>query len=430
MKKLNIKNDLKKIIYNSFWLFSEKLFKIFLGFTVSIWVAKYLGPTHFGELTYAITVIGFFQVLSKFGLDTIIVRELSNKKFTEGVILGTAFRVRLIAGGLSCFVCLLTAYISGQHNYLIHMIILSPILLSQSLDIIDLKFQSNSKSKYTVRIKYVTYILSNSLRVMAILLEFDVSIFLAIFMLELLLVSILLRRQYVKNKVSDIIWSFDQQLFYILIKESWPYMVSGISILLYMRIDQVFIKGYLEPYELGIYAVVLPLSTFWQFVPVTLVTSLAPYIARKKDESEYEYYKSLYNSFRFFNLFSLSLCVSVTFLGNHIMGFIYGNQYPGAGEILTYHIWTNYFICFGMVQSLWILNEKKSKLNLYKTIAGALVCLLGNYFVIDRFGLIGVAWVAVVSQFSATLISDFFLARKMFFYQLRSVLFLKFKLLQ
>ncbi len=67
------------------------------------------------------------------------------------------------------------------------------------------------------------------------------------------------------------------------------------------------IKEMLGERALGIYAVILPLSTFWQIIPTTFSVSLAPFIAKQRLAGEAQYRKTIVLVFPGFLLFR-SIC--------------------------------------------------------------------------------------------------------------------------
>lgn len=418
---------LRKIVSNTSWLFLEKFFRLLLGLTVSVWVAKYLGPEKFGELTYALTIIAFFQIISKMGLDSIVVRELSKENKDENKLLCTVCVARSVMGLISWLFVILLTYITDTKEIVILVILAGSSLLFQSTETIDLWYQSKSKSKKTVIIKVFTYITSNVIKIICILSSAPLWVFSALFGLEVLLTGFGLIISFKKMKERFHL-NFDVELIKELLRESWPYILSGLSIIIYMRIDQIMVRHILGDKALGIYSVILPLSNFWQFIPIALSTSISPFIAKKKEISESEYYKALYNAFKIFALIGWSISITTYFLSGYVVDFMYGGIYDGASNVLAIHIFVNLFICMGVAHALWMVNEKKSKLSIYKTIIGAVVCVVGNYIVIDDYGIVGVAAMAVLSQAFATLITDAFFTPKIFFMQIRAMFMMPLKI--
>ena len=158
--------------------------------------------------------------------------------------------------------------------------------------------------------------------------------------------------------------------------------------------------------ELGLYSAAIALSSFWGFIPLTLSTILGPYVARKKAESEQVYYKTLETIFRIYGAISIAIVVLVLICGPSAVNLLYGESYTASKSFLSIHIFTFIFISLGVAQNLWIVNEGVGQIALYKTIIGLIVCLVGNFVLIPKFGATGAAFVAVFVQFSSAVASN------------------------
>jgi PST family polysaccharide transporter len=88
---LEDKAGLLAAIHNFGWIFSEKIIRGVLGVLVGAWVARYLGPSEFGELSYAIAFITIFQAIANLGLDGIVVREVVNNIERANMFWGPPF---------------------------------------------------------------------------------------------------------------------------------------------------------------------------------------------------------------------------------------------------------------------------------------------------------------------------------------------------
>ena len=54
----------------------------------------------------------------------------------------------------------------------------------------------------------------------------------------------------------------------MLLVESWPLLLSGISIMVYMKIDQIMLGQILGDESVGIYSAALRISEIWYFIPM------------------------------------------------------------------------------------------------------------------------------------------------------------------
>lgn len=406
-------------ISNTGWLLFDKVIRLLLGLLVGAWVARYLGPAQFGTLAYVLAFIALFQAAANLGADRIAVRDLVIEPDQSAATLGTLLVLRLIAGILSWMAALTIMAIMnpGDHQLLALTAVIGALLIFQAADTVDLWFQSKMQSRRTVLAKLAAYIFANAVKVALILNEAGIMAFAIVAALEFALaaigLSVAYRRLPTKEK-----WSFRKLHAIALVKQSWPFMLSGLSVLIYMRIDQIFLKELRSEAELGIYAAALPISQLWHAVPMTLSTSLSPYIARKKKESQKEYESALLIVFRLFGAVSIIISIVVAVSSCWIISVLYGDEFSKAAGILSIHVFSNIFIALGIAQSLWLVNEGAGKISLLKTLMGAVVAVVGNIIAIPIYGVTGAAVVSLLSFAVAGVLSNILLAPQIFLLQL------------
>ena len=423
------RNNLVAILQNSGWLLLDKMLRLALGLLVGAWVARYLGPTQYGELAYVLAYIAFFQTVTTLGLDGIVVRDIAQNKDQANAVLGTAFALRLGVG----FICWLAAigsmaWQNGLHDRSVVLTALAGgSLVFQAADTVDLWFQSQSQSRRTVFAKLTAYLVSSGVKVALILNSAPLVAFAAVMALDGLTAAIGLAVAY-KQFPCNKRWSRAASTARQLLTESWPFILGGISIVVYMRIDQIMIKEMLGAQQLGIYAAVLPLATLWQFIPMMLNASLAPFVARKKAESEAAYWLTLQKIFKAYALLGWLVCIPTVALANLAVGILFGPQYHQGSMVLSIYVFTNLFINMGVAQGLWLLNERRAIISLAKTVVGAVIAIVGNWLLIPHFGITGVAVVAVAAQLTSAVFMNLLFSKRIFFMQIRSLLWPVFKL--
>jgi O-antigen/teichoic acid export membrane protein len=421
-KNLDGRYNLLVILSNSGWLFLDKLLRLGLSVVVGVWVARYLGPSQFGELAYILAYIVFFQAIANLGLDGITVRDISKNKTEANNLLGTVFFLRLAVGGF-CWVSaiIIMGVLNGwYHRSVLLTALVGSSLIFQSSDTIDLWFQSQSQSRRTVIAKISAYLFSAGVKIYLILIGAPLAAFAAVFVLEGSLAALGMTFAYKKYPCAKN-WTLSATIASKLLCESWPFILSGISIMVYMRIDQIMIKQMLGVEHLGIYAAVLPLATLWQIIPVSLNASLAPFVARKKADSEGEYWLVLQKIFKAYALIGWLVCIPTIALSHWVVPLLYGTDYQDGALVLSIYVLTNLFVNMGMAQALWMLNERKPFVSLVNAMTGAVVCVLGNYLLIPQFGILGVATVAVFAQISSTMLTNLIFSRRIFLIQVQSL---------
>lgn len=70
---------LKQTIFkNIFWLGLAEVIQKGISFIVVVWLARYFGPTIYGQWAFALSFVAIFSVFADFGFGTLTVREITS----------------------------------------------------------------------------------------------------------------------------------------------------------------------------------------------------------------------------------------------------------------------------------------------------------------------------------------------------------------
>lgn len=398
--QLNRRQNLKLVAINSGWLIGDKILRMLIGLFVGAWVARYLGPDQYGKLAYVVAFLAIFQAFSVLGLDSIIVRDIAQKTAIPNRILGTALVLRFLASALCFSAACFTIYIlhPGGDELLLLVMFVGLGIIFQVADIVDLWFQSQSQSRRTVTAKATSYVFVAAVKIGLILKSAPLWAFAAAQGIETVVSAIALYIAYKKYSVFEK-WEWSLVVAKKMLRQSWPLLLSSLLIIIYMRSSQLFIKEFVDSSSVGIYSAAQVLSELWYFLPMTITASVAPVIARKKAEGEIVYIKALQHLFSMMWLISILISVSIALLSGYLVTALYGEAYRSSANILSIHIFTLIPVCFGVAQSIWLINENRSSLAIYQALAGAVSSVGLNFILIPNYGIIGAAIATVVSQF-------------------------------
>lgn len=397
--------QLQRAIGNTGWLLFDRILRLLIGVTVGAWAARYLGPGQFGELAYVIAFVAFFQVLAGLEADGFIVRDIARNHENAAVILGTSLRLRIVSG-ITCWLAAITLM------YILHpedgklcllVIIVGAMLVFQASDVIDLWFESQSQSKRTVLAKLVSYLFSNGIKVYLLIIKAPLIAFAGVICLESATLAVALVAAYRRFPTEER-WRADMVQAKNLLHLCWPFVASGVMITAYMRIDQIMLREMLGEQELGIYAAALPISQAWNIIPAMLVTSLAPFISRKKSRGEAEYQSALVFIFRLFAIVSLAGALLTALASPWIIKMMYGAQYAESAAVLGTLVFINLFGFQGMAQSLWVVNNNVRIVTLAGTVLSAIIAIVFNALLIRKFGIMGAVYVLFIAQGTSVVI--------------------------
>lgn len=419
LAEMRSRTGLKDILKNSGWLFLDKAVRAVLGLLVGAWVARYLGPSQFGELSYYLAIIAIFQAITTLGMDGIVVREIAKDPCKASVILGTIFWMRFLTGCL-CWILIVLGFVlvdAGNKEGIWILGIVGASLIFQAGDVVDLWFQGRSQNKRGVYAKLSAYLIANAIKVYLIVIGAELLAFAVVVAAESLLVALAMFISYYYFPCRAF-WSRSWSLGMELLVESWPYLIGALSIMIYMRIDQIMIKEMLGEYELGLFSATLPFISLWNVVPVVICAVLMPYMTRKKLESSADFRRYLVYLFRSFWAISIALVLVTNLFSDFLITTFYGDAYKGAIPILNIYILTIIPVFLGVAQNIWIINEGKSHLILLQTLAGAISSIILNLLLIPALGLKGAAIAAVFSYFISALMINSVVSRSLFLLQL------------
>ena len=171
--KIEGRHYLQNVISNSGWLFFDNVLRMGVGLFVGVWIARYLGPNQYGQLSYALAFVLLFSSLANLGLDSIAVRNIVRDSSRKDEILGTVFVLKLIGGATAFGVTMVAILLLRPADHLTQWLvgITAAGMIFQAFDTIDYWFQSQVKSKYTVISKNTAFLLISIVKIILIVVK-------------------------------------------------------------------------------------------------------------------------------------------------------------------------------------------------------------------------------------------------------------------
>jgi PST family polysaccharide transporter len=407
--------QLKRIARNAGWLMLDRLLRMLLGVTVGAWIARHLGPETFGALAYVIAFLALFQTASLLGLDHILSRELPKEGSFPGQLLGTSLRLRVGAGVLGwCAACFVMSVVRvGDSEALLLTVIIGFALVLQPADLIDLWFQSQSQSRRAVLPRVISFGVVSAIRVILIRENAALWTFAAAYLVESILALGLLFASYRRITTFDK-WSWHTPTAYSLVRQAAPLMMSGLAIIIYMRIDQILLRALSGDHELGLYSAVLPFSQAWYFIPSTICASAAPFLVRWHQDDTAVFLRRTLDLFTVLAWGSLGISILVALCAGPIVRTLLGPAFGGAAGILTIHVFSNVPVFLGIGQLGYLVTLGRTKVVFFQTIAGMSISIAMNLLLIPTFGARGSAVALVVAQVFSAFLCNAILAPDLF----------------
>ncbi|GAB2696065.1 flippase [Mucilaginibacter koreensis] len=391
----------EKYLKNTGMLFVGKVGSLLIKMLVSIQVANYLHPEGNGILAGGIVYIYFFSAIATLGLDQFIVKELHQFPENRDRILGTAFWLKVIAGVI-CIPLIYMAYqlYPAKATPYSYTLILSFIGIVQAFNVIDSYFQSQVQSKYIMQVQMGGTLLSAIIKLLLIYNKASITWFVYAYLFDVILLSAGYFLTYQRKGRSLLMWSYNGVLAKKLLAMSWPLIISGIMVSVYMKIDQLMLQNMRGAKEAGAYATAVNLSEAWNFIPSVIVASLFPAILNARRDDLNRYRKRIQDLYDLMVYISLPIALIISIAAPLIYK-LYKPEYASAAPVLSLHIWSGVFVFLGAANGQYLIAENYARLSFLRTGFGAVINVILNLILIPRYGMMGTAIATLVAYASS-----------------------------
>jgi PST family polysaccharide transporter len=415
--------SVRAALLNSIWLLLDKCIRLVGGLFIGVWVARYLAPENFGLMNTLLAIYGLVVVLCGLSFEPVILRFLAKYPSKEAVVLGTALRLRLmvaIIAGIG-FMCMPLFWSGAGVSPWLWVIMASSFFLNPFL-IVRQWFESRVLSKYVVIAELMAFVVSSVLKIVGILFHFSVSWFVIVIVLEAFLGLLGYGIFYLRQRQSGS-WCFSWRMARVLLRQSWPLLLSTAAILIYMRIDQVMVLSLAGRHDAGVYAAAARVSEILYFLPSIVLSSVFPGLTVLRKTNIAKYRDQLSLLFSGVSLMSYGISLLIVLFSPLLIAGLYGTLYLGAAPILVVHVLSFVWVAMGVISSIFTLNEKLTRHTMVRDCIAAGLNVAFNFCLIPYWGAMGAAVATFVAYSFSGFWGNFFFSklRPLFYLQLRGL---------
>ena len=394
---------LRNVVGNTGWQFADNIVRMAVALVVGIWLARYLGPEEFGMFSYALAFVALFAPLASLGLDDIIVRDIVRDPGGKDEILGTAFFMRLVSGAVTFIAAAGSIFFLRPDDALTQwlVVIIAVGSVFQAFFIIEFWFHSQVRAKYAVLAKNAAFLVCSLVKIILILAGAALVAFAWVALFEIMLGAAGLIIAYGAGGDRLSRWRGSLRKAGMLLKDSWPLMLSGMVIMVYLRIDQVMLGEMAGNEEVGIYSVAVRLAEVWYFIPSAIYWSLYPGIVEAKGVSDELFHERLQRLYNLMALTAYAVAVPVALLGQWLVPTLFGDAYARGGLMLAVLIWSNLFTSLEMARSAFLTTMNWNRIYLLTVSLGCALNVVLNWFLIPLYGGMGAVIASLLAYWFA-----------------------------
>lgn len=397
----------KQVFNNAKWIIVCKIAQSLLQFLVGIISARYLGPSNYGLINYAASVVAFALPIVKLGFDNTLVKELIDKPHKEGEILGTSLTLNFIASLISIVGVFIFVFVAnaGEKVTILVCLLYSLMLVFFVLEMTQYWFQYRLLSKYSSVVMLISYFCVSAYKIFLLVTEKSVFWFAVSHSIEYGIVGILLVIIYFK--IGGQKFSFSKSTAKEMLNRSKYYIIASMLVVVFQNVGVILLSNLSGYDETGYYTSALTSAAVLQFVYTAIMDSYRPLILTAKKEETEKYEKTVSGLYGIIVYTSLAQSIVFAVFSKLIISVLYGADFMSAVPVLRILVWFCPFSFMGTVRNIWLLAEEKQK-ELWKiNLFGVIVNTVSNAILIPFAGACGAAIAAFITQFLMNFVLGF-----------------------
>ena len=395
---------LSKVSKNIAWILACRIAQAFFALLINALTARYFGPSNYGVISYAASLVAFVTPMMKLGTTDIIVNELIQHPKQEGEILGTSM---LLTSGTSLLCVLgLLSFVSvanhGDTTTILTVLLYSLLLFSQGLEQIQYWFQAKYLSKVVSLTTLAVYFLISCYKIILLVMGKDVYWFAASNALDHLLVAVILIIAYKRRNGQPLRFSMDA------LKRLWRngrlYVLPEMMGLVLQQSDRIMLQFAYGNDEVGLYSSALSIATMTSFVFAAIFSSYRPLILESKISDRKKYDKNMAKLNGIIVYLAILQCIFVVVFAKPIIYLMYGVDYMASVTMLRIVIFYTIFSYIGALRSVWILAEGKQNYLWIISLSGMILNIVLNMVMIHYYKGEGAAMATLLTQIFTNII--------------------------
>lgn len=387
-----------RVLDNVRWMVVCKTVQSVLQLIVGMMTARYLGPSNYGLINYAKSIVAFAMPFVQLGLDATLVKELIEHPKEEGKVMGTS----LLLGIVSSFVWIF--FIGGfvalanpnEYETIAVCMLYSVSVVFQAITLIQYWFHSKLQAKYLAVVQLFTYIFVSVYKIYLLAVEASVYWFAWVYSVEYGLIgfSLLWIYRNQRDQKLKISFSFAKEM----VSRSYPYIWAALMVTVFQNTDHVMLKMMEGNEENGIYTAAITAVGVCQYVYVAIIDSMRPVIVEQRRTNREGYKSKLAQLYGVVTYLSLLQGIVFSLGADILIKVMYGAEYIQAGSVVRILVWYVAFSFMGMIRNVWILAEEKQSYLWKINLTGVLINVGMNWLLIPWWGARGAAVASLVTQ--------------------------------
>ncbi|MEA3346126.1 MAG: oligosaccharide flippase family protein [Chloroflexota bacterium] len=398
------KTEVQRLAKNSLTPMFLSLLNKGIDTAFAMLMLRVLGPEGAGKYAFAIVVIGYFEILTNFGLNTLLTREVAKDRSQANRYLSNTAILRMILCGVAAI--LLAAFIGVwrgafalPRDTILALLLLGLALIPGNLSTaLSSLFNAFEQMEYPALVTTVTTVLKVSLGALVLLVGWGfvglAGVSVVVNLITLAILLWLARARLLRPEVE-----FDPSLSREILDESYPLMLTHLLSTLFFRMDVTLLQPMRGDIVVGWYTTAYKFLNGLIIIPSSFTVALFPIISRFADSARDSLIRAYFLSIKYLAALSLPACLLTAFYAREIILLFGGPEYlPHAATALRLLIWFFPLSCVNQVTQYVLIAIEQQRFLTKAFLIGVAFNLTTNLIFIPLYGYRASAVITVLSE--------------------------------
>jgi len=367
---------------------------------------RILTPEGAGRYQFAVVFIGYAEILTRFGLGTLLTREVARDRqrsagfFSNVTILrALLWLASLPLMGIALWLYVMFGGVSTETAIAVGFFAVG-LFFSNISDGLTALFYAHEKAEYPAGISTVTTIVRVSLGALALLLGGGVVGLAAVSVVANVVSAVMLGTVLFQKTVRPR-FDNDAGLRRHMLRESVPLMINHLLATLFFRIDVLILQPTWGDRAVGYYGAAYKFIDGINIIPSYFTLAIFPLMSRYAHAARDSLVRAYILSLRLLLMIALPLAVGTPFIARELILVLGGGQYlPDSMIALQLLVWFLPFSFINQVTQYVLIAIDQQRFLTKAFVIGVAFNVVANLILIPRYGYRAAAITTIVSEWA------------------------------
>ncbi|MGC5195559.1 flippase [Aphanothece microscopica] len=377
----------------------SQVFRLAVSIGIGGWTARYLGPEQLGTLSYVAALVGVLSPLGSLGVKGSLAILLCEEPPRPGLV-ATAFWIELV--GTAVIALVLVPFAWAARDPVLAGLMGLAVLgnLFSSAEVFEVELLNRQQGTRVAKARLAETVAGAGASIVALLSRAPLVAFGGVQTVAMVAQAVVLTGFANGYRLSTTLREVSWPTAHVLLKRGWPLLLAGLSVMLYVKSDQVMLEWLRGPEDVGQYSVAVKAAESLYFLPVILTATFLPRIGR--GSGDFHTSSALRRLYRSAWTLGVGMALTTSEVLSPLIPVVFGSEFHAAQDAMIWLGLASFAVSTGTASSSWLQRAGLEKVSAARTAAGCVANILLNLTLIPRYGFHGAAIATCISYGLAT----------------------------